>query len=157
MTAGQACALRLAIYSASFVLPFTKVPLVGAGASLTGQFIGSFVLDAAGTALAGQLGEAARSTAAAAAGGLALESVLSQGPKLGRALGASGAGWAAAFVVGAVLGTDGDYQLAPGDRLERSPDGASLIVHEDGSRTVIPTGGFRTLLPATCRQALSER
>ncbi len=157
MTAGQACALRLAIYAASFVLPFTKVPLVGAGASLTGQFIGSFVLDAAGTALAGQLGEAARSTAAAAAGGLALESVLSQGPKLGRALGASGAGWAAAFAVGAVLGTDGDYQLAPGDRLERSPDGASVIVHQDGSRTLIPTGGFRTLLPATCRQALAER
>lgn len=39
LTATQICALRLAIYAASAVIPFTKLPLVGKGASLTGQFL----------------------------------------------------------------------------------------------------------------------
>lgn len=156
MTATQICTLRLAIYAASFVLPFTKLPVVGRGASLTGQFVGSFLVDAAGTALLGQVTDAARSSAAAVASGIALESVLRKGGTLVRGLGASGVGWTASFVVGAVLGADGDYQLLPGERLERDDArDATVIVHVDGSRTVIPKGAFRSLLPASCRQALA--
>lgn len=155
MSATQICALRLAIYAASFVLPFTKIPLVGRGASLSGQFVGSFLVDAAGSAMIGQVTDAARSSAAAAASGLALESVLKKGSTLVRGLGASGTGWAASFVVGAVLGADGDYQLLPGERVERDAKNATVIVHADGSRTTIPNGAFRSLLPASCRQALA--
>ena len=156
MTATQICALRLAVYAASFVIPFTKIPLVGKGASLTGQFVGSFLVDAAGSALLGQVTDAARSSAAAAASGLALASVLRKGGTLVRGLGASGAGWAASFVVGAVLGADGDYQLLPGEHVEKDEaKSVTIIVHADGSRTVIPNGAFRSLLPASCRQALA--
>ncbi len=156
LSAAQICALRLAIYAGSFVLPFTKVPLVGKGATLTGQFVGSFLFDATGSALLGQTTEAARSAAAATASGAALASVFSRGHGLVRSFGASGVGLTASFVVGAVLGADGDYQLMPGDRVEGSGD-ETIIVHGDGSRTTIPKGGFRSLLPASCRQALATK
>jgi len=155
LSATEICALRLAIYAGSTIIPFTKLPLVGRGASLTAQFVGSFVVDAVGTAAIGQLTEAAKSAAASAASGIALESVLRQGQRLVRSVGASGAGAAAGFIVGAVLGSDGDYVLLPGDKLEKSAT-ETAIRHADGSRTVIPTTGAARLLPASCRQALGD-
>lgn len=155
LSATQICALRLAIYAGASIIPFTKLPLIGRGASLTGQFVGSFVIDAVGTAAIGQLTESAKSAAASAASGIALESVLRQGAKLVRSVGASGAGAAAGFVVGAVLGSDGDYVLLPGDKLEKTAT-ETAIRHADGSRTVIPTTGAARFLPASCRQALAE-
>lgn len=156
LSSRQVCALRLAIYAASMVLPFTKVPLIGRGASLTAQFVGSFVVDAAGSAAIGQLTDAARSSAAAASSGIALASVLRPMSTPVRSLGASGAGWAASFVVGAMLGTEGDLQLLPGERVERVGDDV-IIVHADGTRTRVAAGGAYRLLPVACRQAFGSR
>ncbi len=155
LTAGQICGLRLAIYAASTVIPFTKIPLIGKAGSLTTQFVGSFVVDAVGNAVIGNVTDAARSATAAAASGAALESVLRKGGKLVRSLGASSAGMGASFIVGAVLGADGDFQLVPGDRVEKTAT-ATVIVHADGSRTTVLSSAASKLLPASCRQALGE-
>lgn len=155
LSATEICALRLAIYAGASIIPFTKLPLIGRGASLTGQFVGSFVVDAIGTAAIGQLTESAKSAASSVASGVALESVLRQGAKLVRSVGASGAGAAAGFIVGAVMGSDGDYVLLPGDKLEKTAT-ETAIRHADGSKTVIPTTGAARLLPASCRQALGD-
>lgn len=155
LTAGQICALRLAIYAASTVVPFTKIPLIGKAGSLTAQFVGSFVVDAVGNAVIGNVTDAARSATAAAASGAALESVLRKGNKLVRSLGASSAGMGASFIVGAVLGADGDFQLLPGDRVEKTAT-ATVIVHADGTRTTVLSSAASKLLPASCRQALGE-
>lgn len=154
-TPAQICAARLAIYAASFVIPFTKVPLIGRGASLTAQFVGSFLIDAAGDAVIGQMTEAAKSSTAAAASGAALSSVLKRMSTPIRSLGGSGVGLAAGFVVGAVLGTEGDLQLLPGDRVVKQGEG-TIIVHKDGTRTTIAAGGAYRLLPTVCRQALGK-
>lgn len=155
LSATQMCALRAAIFVGSSVVPFTKVPLVGRGAGLAAQYLGSFLVEAAGDALIGDLTAAAQASTGGVVAATGIKTVLKKAAPIVLHLGASGGGEAAAFVVGAVLGAGGDFQLLSGDVVEQTPD-ATIIHHIDGTKTVMPKGSMARFLPATCRQAFAD-